>query len=384
MKKLIGIVAGTRPEVIKMAMLYLNMKKSKKLKPVFISTAQHRQMLDSALKIFGIKPEFDMDIMRSGQTLGDLTFRLLQAWQNFYKAQKLDAILVQGDTTTVLASAISAFYERVPIGHVEAGLRTGNMLSPFPEEMNRRLTTPLARWNFCPTEISQENLLKEGVSEKSIYVVGNTVIDALLYVSNTLLTSKFKVEDLISKYKIPIEFAKHYLLNDDSKFVLVTGHRRENFGSGFENICKSIKFLIDRYPDLGVLYPVHLNPNVQEPVYRILGKNDRIALIQPMEYIDFIYAMKRCHFILSDSGGIQEEAPSLGKPVLVMRDTTERPEGLAAGTCELVGTNIENIMNAVSRLMMPAEYKKRCSIKNPYGDGRSADRIIDILGNGLD
>lgn len=384
MKKRIGIVAGTRPEVIKMAMLYLNMKKSKKLKPIFISTAQHRQMLDSALKIFGIKPEFDMDIMRSGQTLTDLTSRLLQAWQNFYKAQKLDAILVQGDTTTVLASAISAFYERVPIGHVEAGLRTGNMRSPFPEEMNRRLTTPLSTWNFCPTKLSCENLLRENVRKDSIFLVGNTVIDSLLHISNALNSSKFTPDNLVKKYKIPKTFAKNYILKENSKFILVTGHRRENFGIGFENICNSIKSILEKYHDFGVLYPVHLNPNVQGPVYKILGNNDRIALIPPMEYVDFVYAMKRCYFILTDSGGIQEEAPTMGKPVFIMRDTTERPEGVISGTCELVGTNSKNILHAVSKLMSPSEYKKRCSIKNPYGDGHSADRIIDILENTLE
>lgn len=379
MKKRIGIVAGTRPEVIKMAMLYLEMKKSEKLEPFFISTAQHRQMLDSALNIFGITPDYDMDIMQNGQTLSDLTARLLLAWQEFYLKNKLDFVLVQGDTTTVLASSIAAFYHKTPIGHVEAGLRTGNMMSPYPEEMNRKLTTSLAALNFCPTELSRNNLLKEGVSDDSIYVVGNTVIDALMHISESISSKNFPLGNFIEKNGIPKNFAKKFIKKPDSKFILVTGHRRENFGSGFENICIAINSLLEKYPDIGVLYPVHLNPNVQEPVNRILGNNDRIALIPPMEYRDFIYAMKRCYFVLSDSGGVQEEAPSLGKPVLVMRDTTERPEGVKAGTCELVGTNPKNILDAVERLMDTNEYNKRSILKNPYGDGYSSKKIISIL-----
>lgn len=377
--KRVGIVAGTRPEVIKMAMLYHEMKKSEKIEPFFISTAQHRQMLDSALKIFGITPDYDMNIMHSGQTLSDLTSRLILAWKEFYSKESLDFILVQGDTTTVLASALSAFYHKVPIGHVEAGLRTGNMLSPFPEEMNRKLTTPLAELNFCPTELSRQNLLKEGVNEKSIYVVGNTVIDALLHVSDFILQKCFSFDEFVTKNKIPSDFADKFIKKPNSKFILVTGHRRENFGSGFENICLSIKKLLEKYPNIGVLYPVHLNPNVQEPVNRILGNNERIALVPPMEYKDFIFTMKKCHFVLSDSGGVQEEAPSLGKPVLVMRNTTERPEGIDAGTCELVGTAPNRILAAVDKLMEGGEYEKRSKLKNPYGNGNSAKTIVSIL-----
>lgn len=381
--KRIGIVAGTRPEAIKMAPLYLEMKKSKIFSPYFISTAQHRQMLDQALSMFNITPDYDMDVMKQGQTLSDLTSRIINAWSDFFSKQFLDAVLVQGDTTTVLSSAISAFYHRVPIGHVEAGLRTGNMMSPFPEEMNRRLVSPLARWSFAPTQLSYENLIKENIDRNTCFVTGNTVVDSLLLTASKLEDEGVKYESVVSNCKIPIEFAERFI-RGNKKWILVTGHRRESFGGGFENICKAISELVKRYSDCGVLYPVHLNPSVQEPVNRLLGNNLNIALIPPVGYKDFIWLMKNSFFVLSDSGGVQEEAPSLGKPVLVMRDTTERPEGIDAGTCRLVGTNVQKILEE-SKILLEnnEEYKRRSALKNPYGDGTASKNIVRILEESL-
>ncbi|MEI6121861.1 MAG: UDP-N-acetylglucosamine 2-epimerase (non-hydrolyzing), partial [Opitutae bacterium] len=324
MKKTIAIIAGTRPECVKMAPIYFALQESKTIQPIFLSTGQHRQMLDQTLGVFGIKPEFDLNLMQPGQTLPDLTGRVIQAASAWFVEHKPAAVLVQGDTTTVLASAIAAFYNRIPIGHVEAGLRTGNMDSPFPEEMNRRLTSPLARWNFCPTEISKANLVKEGINPASCYVTGNSVIDALLHVRKNQSTRGLSAQSVAEKVGIPAAFAQEFLADGARKpWILVTGHRRESFGGGFERICESINRLTQIHPDVGVLYPVHLNPQVQGPVNRILGSNPRIALVAPAAYEEFVWLMNRCTFLLSDSGGVQEEAPSLGKPVLVMRDTTE-------------------------------------------------------------
>lgn len=383
-KKKVAVVAGTRPEVIKMAPVYLELKKSDKLTPVFISTAQHRQMLDQALDIFGIKPDYDMNVMREGQTLNDLTVRILEAWKQYFSQNTLDAVLVQGDTTTVLASSIAAFYERVPIGHIEAGLRTGNLMSPWPEEMNRRLSDPISQWCFPPTELSKKNLVSEKIPEDRCFITGNTVVDALLWMKNKLKQENVSSLEICASCGISDFFAKNFIEKNDAKWILVTGHRRESFGKGFADICEAIASIESKYPNVGILYPVHLNPNVQEPVNRFLAYRERVCLISPVAYREFIWLMDRCHFVLSDSGGVQEEAPSLGKPVLVMRDTTERPEGVEAGTCTLVGTSPEKILKEVSVLLEDAnEYRRRSALKNPYGDGTASKKIRKVLEESL-
>lgn len=386
MKKRIGILVGTRPEVIKMAPVHAALKASRTLEPVLISSGQHRQMLDQAFGVFGLKPDIDLNLMQPGQTLPDLTARVTTGVTAALRELKPAALLLQGDTTTVLGSALAAFYEKVPIGHVEAGLRTNNMLSPFPEEMNRRLTSPLARWNFCPTDLSRANLIRENIAAETCHVTGNPVIDALLWVRDKLRAQGRTAAEVAQRVGIPEDFARRYLTDSSSvgspsaRWVLVTGHRRESFGGGFERICMAINRLTENYPDLGVLYPVHLNPQVQEPVRRLLGANPRVALVNPADYEDFIWLLDRCTFALSDSGGVQEEAPSLGKPVLVMRETTERPEGVTAGTCTLVGTDPTQIVREANVLLTnPTEYARRAALKNPYGDGQSAQRIRMIL-----
>lgn len=384
MKK-IALILGTRPECIKMAPVYFALKQSTKLVPVVISTGQHRQMLDQTLGVFGIKPEFDLNLMQPGQTLPELTSRVISATSAWFAEHKPAAVLVQGDTTTVLSSAISAFYNRIPIGHVEAGLRTGNLDSPFPEEMNRRLTTPLARWNFCPTETSKANLIREGIDATTCYVTGNSVVDALFYVRKNQSINGVSAKIVAERVGIPGAFAQEFLSETAKKpWILVTGHRRESFGGGFERICEAINRITQLHPEVGVLYPVHLNPQVQAPVNRILGSNPRVALVAPAAYEEFVWLMNRCTFLLSDSGGVQEEAPSLGKPVLVMRDTTERPEGVDAGTCRLVGTNPETILREADLLLNnPGEYQRRSSLKNPYGDGQTSEKIRQILEDSL-
>lgn len=387
MKKSIGILVGTRPEVIKMAPVYFALKENALLEPVLISSGQHRQMLDQAFDVFGLKPDLDLNLMQPGQTLPDLTARVITGVTATLRDRKLSAILLQGDTTTVLGSALAAFYEKVPIGHVEAGLRTNNMLSPFPEEMNRRLTSPLARWNFCPTDLSRANLIRENIAADTCHVTGNPVIDALLWVRDRLRAQKRTADSVAVRIGVSENFARQFLHRSPSSavpppnpWVLVTGHRRESFGGGFERICTAISRLTETYPDLGVLYPVHLNPQVQEPVRRLLGANPRVALVNPAGYEDFIWLLDRCTFALSDSGGVQEEAPSLGKPVLVMRETTERPEGVTAGTCTLVGTDPDKILREAGILLTDAaEYQRRAALKNPYGDGQTAQRIREIL-----
>ena len=377
-KKVVALVAGTRPEVIKMSPVYFALRESETLRPVILSTAQHRQMLDQAFAAFGITPEFDLDLMRPGQDLTGLTARVLEAVGGFLKEEQPDAILTQGDTTSVLASSIAAFYAKIPVGHVEAGLRTHNMDSPFPEEMNRRLVDPLCRWCFPPTELSLQNLLDEQIPAERCHVTGNTVIDALLHIREKLRARGVGAGDL--KLEVPAAFRERFLEDETSKWILVTGHRRESFGGGFEDICRSILRVVDEHPDVGVLYPVHLNPQVREPVARFLEGHERISLVEPAAYEDFIWLMDRCHLALSDSGGVQEEAPSLGKPVLVMRETTERPEGVDAGTCVLVGTDPERISAEVRVLMTDgAEYARRSQLNNPYGDGNSAARIREVL-----
>lgn len=376
----IVIVAGTRPEAIKMAPVYMALKKSEKISPIFLSTAQHRQMLDQTLEIFGIKPDFDMNVMRRGQTLGELTVRILSAWKEFFAFNAVNAILVQGDTTTVLASAIAAFYEKIPVGHIEAGLRTGNLMSPWPEEMNRRLSDPISSWCFTPTELSRSNLIAENIPENRCFITGNTVIDSLFWMRDKLAEENVSVGEIACACGIPDSFAGKFLAQEGRPWILVTGHRRESFGEGFLNICKALAAIADKYPEWGILYPVHMNPNVQEPVRRLLGDHERICLIPPVAYREFIWLMDRCRFVISDSGGIQEEAPSLGKPVLVMRDTTERPEGVEAGTCRLVGTDPDVIVGEASLLIEDAsEYARRSALKNPYGDGNAAMKIREIL-----
>ena len=379
-KKKIAIVVGTRPECIKLAPVYFELLKSPDIQPILLATAQHRQMLDQSLKVFGLTPDFDLDLMQAGQTLEGLTSRILTAVCAWCDTEKPSAILVQGDTTTVFATAIAAFYKSIPLGHVEAGLRTGNIRSPFPEEMNRRLTTPLARWNFCPTEGSQENLLREGIAPGTIHVTGNTVIDALGWVRSHFASLGVDRDSVVAQARIPEAFASRYIGASDARWILVTGHRRESFGAGFENICAAIVELTHRFPEVGFLFPVHLNPQVRDVVYRRLQHEPRIALIEPVDYPQFLWLMEHCYFILSDSGGVQEEAPSLGKPVLVTRETTERPEAVQAGACRLVGTNLDMILNEASKLLSDErEYKSRSCIANPYGDGKSSARIREIL-----
>jgi UDP-N-acetylglucosamine 2-epimerase (non-hydrolysing) len=387
-KKVVAIVAGTRPEVIKMAPLWFALRESSVLEPLLISTGQHREMLDQAFEVFGLKPDIDLGLMQPGQTLSDLTARVLSSITQVLRQRRPAAVLVQGDTTTVLGTALAAFYERIPVGHVEAGLRTYDFDAPWPEEMNRRLVDPISSWCFAPTEWSAANLRSERTPPERIFVTGNTVVDALLWVREKLQRSGLISDAVAARCTIPKGFAAEYLSSDsgsaNKRWILITGHRRESFGGGFENICRAVSELAERYPDLGLLYPVHLNPQVQEPVRRILGTNPRVALIPPVGYEDFIWLMDRAHFVLSDSGGVQEEAPSVGKPVLVMRTTTERPEGVEAGTCRLVGTDPKMIIaEAAALLEDPNDYARRSALTNPYGDGRAARRITEILAKRL-
>ena len=375
----VALIVGTRPECIKMAPLYFELARSGKVRPILVATAQHRQMLDQTLAVFGLKPDVDLNLMQPGQGLPDLTARVLTAMSSWLATARPDAVLVQGDTTTVLASALAAFYANIPVGHVEAGLRTADLRSPYPEEMNRRLTAPLVRWNFCPTAQARENLLGEGIADAACTVTGNTVVDALFWVRERQRRADAPAE-VPPRLQVPPAFAERFLVTPGARWLLVTGHRRESFGGGFERICQALRQQVERHPDLGVLYPVHLNPLVQEPVQRLLGGHPRIALVPPANYEDFVWLMDRATVILTDSGGVQEEAPALGKPVLVLRDTTERVEAVAAGTCTLVGTDPERIDHETTRLLAdPAEYARRSRLQNPYGDGTAAARIRAVL-----
>lgn len=362
-----------------MAPVYFALRDSQRFETVFLATAQHRQMLDQTLASFEISPQHDLNVMQQNQSLADLTGRVIASVTKWCEQKKPAAILVQGDTTTVLAASIAAFYCHVPIGHIEAGLRTGNMELPFPEEMNRRLTSPLARWHFCPTELSRKNLGAENIT-RNVYVTGNTVVDALLWIRDKLKRQGHGASQVAERVGIPEPFRDTFLHSTSRRWILVTGHRRESFGGGFERICHAINRLTKEFDELGVLYPVHLNPLVREPVHRILGSNPRVALVEPAGYEDFVWLMDRCTFILSDSGGVQEEAPSLGKPVLVLRDETERPEGVQAGTCRMVGTDPDRILQEAGFLLNdPAEYRRRSQLSNPYGDGTAARKILEIL-----
>jgi len=335
-------------------------------------TAQHRQMLDQVLDLFEISPDFDLDLMKPGQDLTDITVGVLRGMRDVLSQWRPDAVLVHGDTSTTLAATLAAYYQRIPVGHVEAGLRTGDLYSPWPEEANRKLAGALARWHFAPTVASRDNLRAEGVPDDAIHVTGNTVIDALLQVRDRVS------EDVGTR----AEFARRFgFLRPESRVVLVTGHRRENFGGGFERICEALAAIARAFPDVDIVYPVHLNPNVQEPVRRVLSGIANIHLIEPLDYLPFVYLMDRSHVILTDSGGIQEEAPSLGKPVLVMRDTTERPEAVEAGTVRLVGTQVDCITHALSELLTnDAAYQRMSFAHNPYGDGQACRRILAALG----
>jgi UDP-N-acetylglucosamine 2-epimerase (non-hydrolysing) len=370
MKKILTVF-GTRPEAIKMAPLVKALRAEREFETKVCVTAQHREMLDQVLALFHIKPDFDLNIMKPGQDLYDITGQILTGVRRVLREFKPDAVLVHGDTSTTFATALSAFYEQIPVGHVEAGLRTGNLYSPWPEEANRKLTGVLAKWHFAPTETSKQNLIKECVSESDIEVTGNTVIDALLIVRDAIVSN----DELQRKYKKQFDY-----LSDERRLILVTGHRRENFGSGFERICDAIAALALKYPEIDIVYPVHLNPNVQEPVSRLLKNLSNIYLIDPLDYEPFVYLMNRCYLILTDSGGIQEEAPSLGRPVLVMRDTTERPEAVLAGTVKLVGTNVDSILENASELIeSKVAYEHMARAHNPYGDGQACRRIISKL-----
>lgn len=336
-------------------------------------TAQHREMLDQVLVLFNIKPDFDLNIMKPGQTMSDVTAAIIYGLKSVFKEFKPDLVLVHGDTATTFAASLAAYYHKISVGHVEAGLRSGNIGAPWPEEANRKLTSVITNYHFAPTITAKNNLLKEGVEESDITVTGNTVIDALFWVRKKLYEDKF-VSTKLSK--------KFCYLKPNGKMILVTGHRRESFGDGFERICEALRQIATIYPNIQILYPVHLNPNVQRPVNQILGNIGNIILIDPQDYLDFCYLMDKAYFIVTDSGGIQEEAPSLGKPVLVMRDTTERPEAVNAGTVRLIGTEIANIVHQVNLLLTDAdEYKKMSLAHNPYGDGLACDRILKVLGS---
>lgn len=373
MKK-IAVFIGTRPEGIKMVSVIKALKQSSALQPVVISTGQHKEMLDQVIDIFALQIDFDLEVMQAGQTLASLSSRLLIEVDQLLAGLQPDMALVQGDTTTVLMASLACFYRSIPVGHVEAGLRTGNMYSPFPEEANRRLAAPIMALHFSPTNLSKNNLLRENIDPDTIHVTGNTVIDSLLYELQQQKDPAIqKAVDQSMKNSLPADWRM-------VPYVLITGHRRENFGQGFENICSALMQLAQKYSNHRFIYPVHLNPNVQDVVYGKLGELDNIHLIAPAEYRGFVALMAGARIILTDSGGIQEEAPSLGKPVLVMRDTTERPEGVEAGTVKLVGTDCDTIVRNVSRLLEDEScYRAMANAKNPYGDGRAAQRIVSAL-----
>jgi UDP-N-acetylglucosamine 2-epimerase (non-hydrolysing) len=373
MKQKILLVFGTRPEAVKMAPLVKEFQKyPEKFETRVCVTAQHRQMLDQVLQVFDIKPDYDLNIMSPNQDLYDVTSKVLLGLRDVLKDFAPDVVFVHGDTTTSMAAAIAAFYQQIKVAHVEAGLRTYNLFSPFPEEMNRQLTDRLCDYCFAPTETSKQNLLQEKIDENKIFITGNTVIDALLMATDILQ----KNNDLQKKITAEIT-EKGYKINTDKKYILVTGHRRENFGEGFLNICKALQQIALKNHEIDIVYPVHLNPNVQKPVYELLADIKNIYLIEPLDYLPFVYLMKNSRLILTDSGGVQEEAPSLGKPVLVMRNTTERPEAVEAGTVKLVGTNCDTIVNSVNLLLNNSEiYNKMSTAHNPYGDGKASVRIV--------
>jgi UDP-N-acetylglucosamine 2-epimerase (non-hydrolysing) len=364
------VVFGTRPEAIKMAPLVKALKLDPNFDVEICVTAQHRQMLDQVLELFGIYPGYDLNLMKAGQDLTDITSNVLIGMRDVLRNAKPNVLLVHGDTSTAFAASLAAFYEKIEVGHVEAGLRTGNPYSPWPEEMNRRLTGSIATLHFAPTKRARDNLVMEGVNESCIHITGNTVVDALLSIVNRIRSNESLQKELEKKFSF---------LEKNKRLILVTGHRRENFGAGFDEICTALKKLSER-GDVDIIYPVHLNPRVQEPVNRILGNISGVHLVEPLEYLPFVYLMDRSFLILTDSGGIQEEAPSLGKPVLVMRETTERPEAVAAGTVKLVGVNRNQIIEATNDLLdNESSYQVFSRIHNPYGDGSTSQAIVQIL-----
>lgn len=382
MKKVM-LVFGTRPEAIKMAPLVKEFQKyPREFQTIVCVTGQHREMLDQVLHIFEITPDYDLNIMKQGQDLYDVTARVLIGMRDVLKDSQPDLVLVHGDTTTSTASALAAFYQQIPVGHIEAGLRTHNIYSPWPEEMNRQITGRISTYHFSPTPLSRENLLSEGIYDTAITVTGNTVIDALYMVVDKIKNNKEldkELEDILERAGYDVN-----RLSNGKKLVLITGHRRENFGNGFISICKAIKVLAQKYPNVDFVYPMHLNPNVRKPIHDVFGEDLTILanmfFIEPLEYLSFVYLMEKATIVLTDSGGIQEEAPGLGKPVLVMRETTERPEALEAGTVKLVGTNCDKIINEISDLLEnEVHYDKMSKAVNPYGDGMACNRIIKTL-----
>ena len=382
MKKIL-LIFGTRPEAIKMAPLILELHKhSNKVETIVCVTGQHREMLDQVLSIFKIKPDFDLNIMKQGQDLYDITSNVLVGLRDIYKQVHPDLVLVHGDTTTSMAAALAAYYQQIPVGHVEAGLRTHNIYSPWPEEINRQLIGRISSYNFSPTATSSVNLLKEGADKSTIYITGNTVIDSLYWVVNKIKTDEqlnIRLKAEIKSFGYDIDRLQH-----QKRMVLITGHRRENLGEGFIHIAQAIQELSTHFPDVDFVYPMHLNPNVRKSIHEVLGNDlahfSNMFFIEPLEYLSFIYMMEKADIVLTDSGGIQEEAPSLKKPVLVMRDTTERPEAVEAGTVILVGTDKEKIVANVSQLLTDnAHYQQMAKAINPYGDGKACERIVDIL-----
>lgn len=382
MKKIM-LVFGTRPEAIKMAPLVKEFQKHPdKFQTIVCVTGQHREMLDQVLEIFDIKPDFDLNIMKQGQDLYDITSRVLLGMRDVLKTSTPDVVLVHGDTATSTAAALAAFYQKIPVGHVEAGLRTHNIYSPWPEEINRQITGRIASYHFAPTPLSKSNLLAEGVCDDKITVTGNTVIDAMYWVVDNIRSDKNLEVNLANElFNAGFDTSR---LKDDKRLVLITGHRRENFGDGFIHICKAIKHLAEKYPNVDFVYPMHMNPNVRNPIHQVFGDNlnalDNMFFIEPLSYLPFVFLMEKAHIVLTDSGGIQEEAPGLGKPVLVMRDTTERPEALEAGTVKLVGTDYNLIIDNVSLLLeSDDEYDRMSKAVNPYGDGLACRRIVNNL-----
>lgn len=381
--KTILLVFGTRPEAIKMAPLVKAFQHNPEdFKTIVCVTGQHREMLDQVLKIFEIKPDYDLNIMKQSQDLYDVTARVLTGMRDVLKEVRPDVVLVHGDTTTSTAAALAAFYQQIPVGHVEAGLRTHNIYSPWPEEMNRQITGRIATYHFAPTQLSRENLLAEGVKDKMIAITGNTVIDALHIVVDKIKNNA-SLNQLLAAELVSAGYDTSRLVGG-KRLVLITGHRRENFGDGFISMCRAIKDLTMQFPDVDFVYPMHLNPNVRKPIHEVFGTDltglGNMFFIEPLEYLSFVYLMEKASIVLTDSGGIQEEAPGLGKPVLVMRDTTERPEALEAGTVKLVGTNYNKIYNNVSELLTDTDaYAKMSHAVNPYGDGKACGRIVDSL-----
>jgi UDP-N-acetylglucosamine 2-epimerase (non-hydrolysing) len=398
-KKRVMLVFGTRPEAIKVAPLVKEFQKhTDQFETIVCVTGQHREMLDQVLHLFEIKPDYDLNIMKQGQDLYDVTARVITGLRDVYKEAQPDVVFVHGDTTTSMAAALAAFYQQIPVAHIEAGLRTHNIYSPWPEEMNRQITSRIAVYNLAPTSLSKENLLKEGIDESTIIVTGNTVIDALYLVLDKIKSDKSLQSDIkgtLLESGLPAAIVEDYMspLPNKRKLVLITGHRRENFGEGFLNMCNAIKTLTEKYPVVDFVYPMHLNPNVRKPIKEIFGElavsknieekpaDHNIYFIEPLEYLPFVFLMEQSTLVLTDSGGIQEEAPGLGKPVLVMRDTTERPEAVDAGTVKLVGTNYDLIVSETSRLLDDQEYyNSMAQANNPYGDGQACERIIEFVG----